>query len=273
MDIVYSIPAWSWDNSMNSSIQIAAYSHTGLYRKRNEDSLLVSDQVISGAVMDNPRLILTDTIPVIFAVADGLGGCVAGDIASREVLRFMAGIIPTPANENELLNCITAATENLDRIARENPALDGLGTTLAGVLVTNEDVFFFSCGDSRVYYRFPGKKDLQLMTKDHSIIQEMIDAGTLHEKDARSHPFGHVITSCLSGGKVARIPDIRISKTERVSGSRIVACTDGIWDYGGEKFLQAARIDDISGAAREIVNCCFDAGAPDNITLIIADIN
>lgn len=256
---------------MITRVQIAAYTHTGLYRKRNEDSLLVLDQVIYGVAMEKPTIRTIGTFPIVLAVADGIGGCVAGDIASREVLLSLAGLSPAPGDEETLLRSIYEATEHLERLVTENPALDGFGTTIAGVLITSKELLFFSCGDSRVYYKAPTSSGITLMTKDHSVIQEMIDAGTLTEKEARSHPLGHIITSCLSGSRVRRIPDIRIYTTPVTPGSRIIMCTDGVWDYGGDGFLKAALIDDITIASKEIAKACFNEGAPDNLTYIIAD--
>ena len=113
---------------------------------------------------------------------------------------------------------------------------------------------------------------MTLMTRDHSVIQEMIEEGNLTEKEARSHPLGHVITSCLSGGSRHHPPDIRITQIDALQGLRIIICTDGVWDYGGEKFLEAGHSGNPESAVQRILDICYKAGAPDNITLIIADI-
>ncbi|PWR75748.1 PP2C family protein-serine/threonine phosphatase [Methanospirillum stamsii] len=256
---------------MINSIHIAAFTHTGLYRKRNEDSLFIPGHLITKTAMDNPVFNTITKFPALLAVADGLGGCVAGDVASGEVLRYLGKTTPPPDDEESLMACINGAADHLVSLALKDPALDGFGTTLSGVLVTAGYLFIFSCGDSRVYCSTPDQKRLTLMTKDHSVIQEMIDAGTLSEKEARNHPLGHVITSCLSGGRVTRRPDIRIQKAVPISGSRIVICSDGVWDYGGEEVLKAARTGDLKEASKRMADICFDAGAPDNITFIIAD--
>ena len=251
-------------------VRIAVFTHTGLYRRRNEDSLLFRDRVIAGISMGNPETHIIDSFPVILAVADGLGGAVAGDVASREVLHCLADA-PAPGNEPALLSTIIRASDHLNQLARRDQAMEGLGTTLAGVLIAPHELVIFSCGDSRVYSSLPERNSLHLITKDHSIIQEMIDSGSLSEDEARKHPLGHVITSCLSGGRNSRRPDIRRYAIVPQPGYRMIICTDGVWDYGGEEFIKASLIQDTDHAAREIVKACFQAAAPDNVTFIIAD--
>ncbi len=253
------------------SLDIAAITNTGLYRKRNEDSLLVGRDVLASESLAEPVLWRTDVFPVILAVADGIGGSVAGDVASREVLMCMARP-PCPDWEESLHDRIHTARNHLNHLVKNQPELDGLGTTLAGVLFLPERLNIFSCGDSRVYMRMPGDEAMTCMTKDHSVVQEMIDTGRLTEKEARSHPLGHIITSCLSGGRRRTTLDIRMSTHPIQKGMRLVLCTDGVWDYGGQPFLKAAPKGDPISAVKEILTICYDAGAPDNVTLIIADV-
>jgi len=253
------------------SLDIAAITNTGLYRKRNEDSLLVGRDVLASESLTVPVLWQTDSFPVILAVADGIGGSVAGDVASREVLMCMARP-PCPDWEESLHDRIHSAQNRLNRLVKNQPDLDGLGTTLAGVLFLPDRLIIFSCGDSRVYMRIPEDRMITCMTKDHSVVQEMIDSGRLTEKEARTHPLGHIITSCLSGGRRRTTRDIRMSTHPIQKGMRFVLCTDGVWDYGGERFLKAASKGDPISAVKEILTICYDAGAPDNATLIIADV-
>ena len=253
------------------SPDIAAITNTGLYRRRNEDSLLVGRDVLACVSLTEPKTWRIDSYPVILAVADGIGGSVAGDIASGEVLRCLARPL-CPDREETLHNLIHAAQTHLDHLVETRPDLDGLGTTLAGVLALHDRIIIFSCGDSRVYMNLPGNEGIQCMTKDHSVVQEMIETGRLTEKEARSHPLGHIITSCLSGGRRRSSLDIRMSTHPIQKGTRLVLCTDGVWDYGGELFLKAALRGDPTSATQEILSICYDAGAPDNITLIIADV-
>jgi protein phosphatase len=259
---------------MIASLTIAALTNTGLVRRRNEDALLAGTHVLASVSMDTPSSWRFDAFPVILAVADGIGGSVAGDVASREVLSCLARL-PCPDGEKMLTARIYQAQDHLSRLVAQSPDLDGLGTTLAGVLFLSERLIIFSCGDSRVYMRDAGAGNtlVRCMTRDHSYVQEMIDSGRLTEKEARSHPLGHVITSCLSGGRRSQIPDIRMSSHTIKECMRLVLCTDGVWDYGGEQALQAVSSGDPVSAAQKALNICYDAGAPDNITLIIADVH
>jgi len=257
---------------MIQSLTISALTNTGLIRRRNEDALLIGTHVRAAVSMVRPCCCRIEQFPVVLAVADGIGGSVAGDVASREVLSCL-GQVPCPDGEKMLSDRIHKTQDHLSRLVAQSPDLDGLGTTLAGVLFLSERMIVFSCGDSRVYMRRLGDGDhLLRMTKDHSYIQEMIDTGRLTEKEARSHPLGHVITSCLSGGRRRIAPDIRMSSHTVEDGMRLLLCTDGVWDYGGEQVLQAVSSGDPVTAAQKALNICYDAGAPDNITLIIADV-
>ena len=257
---------------MVTSLQVAAYTHVGLYRRRNEDSVMVGSRVFGNVSMDMPwtRVIDEKEFPVLLAVADGIGGSVAGDIASRSLLEYLS-LHSVDEFDHDLKALLISGKEYLDSIALKNPHLAGLGTTLTGVLCNPEVFLFFSCGDSRAYIRRAGGRYLAQITKDHSVIQEMIDAGTLQEEEARHHPMGHIITSSFSGGRHNHQPDIRMWQIPANDGDRIVICTDGVWDYGGEQFLRACTYDEPENAVERVRDICMDAGAPDNISIIIAD--
>jgi len=265
------------DKRMVMILKIAAVTNTGMYRKRNEDSFLVYPNVVAMESMNEPMYWQIDTVPVLLAVADGVGGSVAGDVASREVLAVLAEL-PCPDGEEALIERIHRAQIHLDQLVLQNMQLEGLGTTLAGVLFIRGMLIVFSCGDSRVYIHNPcdtmgSGGMLRCLTRDHSMVQELIEEGQLTEKEARSHPLGHIITSCLSGGRQRHSFDIRVSHHPLYDGMRVVICTDGVWDYGGEEFVAAACFGDPVIATRRVLRVCYDAGAPDNITLIIADLH
>lgn len=258
---------------MVTSLQIAAFTHVGLYRRRNEDSVMVGSRVFAGVSMDMPwtGVIGEADLPILMAVADGIGGSVAGDIASRSLLEYLS-LQSTDEMIHHLETLLLSGKQHLDSIALKNPHLSGLGTTITGVLCYQDSLLFFSCGDSRGYIRRAGERSLTQVTRDHSIIQEMIEAGTIQEEEARHHPLGHIITSSFSGGNMNNIPEIRFQQLPAFDGDRVVICTDGVWDYGGEQFLRACIRDDPDTAVVRVKDVCMDAGAPDNISIIIADV-
>lgn len=139
---------------MIRSLQIATFTNTGQYRRRNEDSLLVGGQVLAGLSMATPQSFFFDSVPVLLAVADGIGGSIAGDVASREVMQQLA-IPPCPDGKHALYERISSLKTFLDHLVRKNPGLFGMGTTLAGVLCKSDELIIFSCGDSRVYLALP----------------------------------------------------------------------------------------------------------------------
>lgn len=234
--------------------------------------MLVGKRVSGGISMDVPQCDEICTLPVLLCVADGIGGSIAGDIASQKVMRCFAQD-PVPVNETEIKERLLSAESYLNRLVSENPLLNGLGTTIAGALCDRQTIVIFSCGDSRVYLSRKGQDLPVLVTRDHSVIQEMIDSGKLNEEEARSHPLGHVITSCISGGIAAIHPDMRAYHIEPDDWDRLIICTDGVWDYGGVDFLKAA-VGSISPfeTVLKIHTVCMSAGAPDNFTIVISDI-
>lgn len=261
------------DIKMIRSLSVAAITNIGLNRRCNEDSMFVGNKVFAGVSMDTPITENFTNFPVLFSVADGIGGSVAGDLASQTVMRCFSQE-PVPHNEEELRFRILSAERDLDNLVSLNPQLYGLGTTIAGVLYNKSDLVIFSCGDSRVYIYNKRQRSPELITHDHSVIQEMIDAGKLDEEEARLHPLGHIITSCLSGGGPAINPDIRVYHKKPDDDDRLIICTDGVWDYGGEKFLKAVcNFEAPEAAALQVYKVCMDIGAPDNFTLIIIDLS
>jgi PPM family protein phosphatase len=257
---------------MITSLSITALTNTGLSRRWNEDSMLIGKEVSAGVSMNSPVTVEFYDLPVLLSVADGIGGSVAGDLASHTVMwRFSEGNVPL--NEDELKIRVLLAKKDLESLVLVNPILNGLGTTIAGVLCCTDDLIVFSCGDSRVYLVKPGQELPDLVTRDHSVIQEMIESGSLDKEEARSHPLGHVITSCISGGTSAGHPDLRVHHRKPVDGDRLIICTDGVWDYGGIDFLKAVTDkNQLSEVIMQVYQICMNVGAPDNFTIIIADI-
>ena len=152
----------------------------GRLRESNEDSLFCSDQ--------------------LFAVADGMGGHAAGELASRLAVQAMADLSQRgPLDVDEVARAVQAANDAILRTGAEHPDQAGLGTTLAGVAVVNlsgaDHWAVFNIGDSRVYRFSDGR--LTQLSADHSAVQELMDAGLLDEAGARNHPQRNVVTRSL----------------------------------------------------------------------------
>lgn len=240
------------------SLTWAMLTDVGLRRQVNEDSLLA--------------------ISPIFAVADGMGGHSAGDVASAAVVRRLGAyaqeletdqsLVLEPARMNAALN------KAVDDMASGEGVTDqGTGTTVTGAALTvvggAPHWLIFNIGDSRVYRLFGGM--LEQLTVDHSVVQELVDAGHITREEAEVHPQGNVITRAV-GFHDAPVPDYRVIPVE--VGSRIVVCSDGLTKelttHGIRHFLlsQPSAAD----AASALVEAALDNGGRDNVTVIVLDV-
>ncbi len=230
----------------------AALTDVGLRRAANEDSVLA----------DAP----------IFAVADGMGGHAAGDLASDAVVTRLAearrgDFAEIPA----LATALEAATVDIDNVADDSHL--GVGTTVTGaalVLHEGEPCFaVFNIGDSRVYRYADG--ELAQVTVDHSVVQELVDSGMLHPDDAEFHPDSNVITRAV-GFSVRPEPDQWLLPVR--AGMRLLVCSDGLTKEVGRE-----RLREIVGGgeparetARRLVDAALQAGGRDNVSVVVVDV-
>lgn len=229
----------------------------GLRRARNEDSLLVLPAV---------RL---------FAVADGMGGHAAGDIASRTAVRILSESFASPTSpltgtgavRRSLVDAFHAANQAILDMAAEDPALHGMGTTLTA-LVTHArgTCSLVHIGDSRAYRLRDGR--LQQLTTDHTWVQQQVDAGLLTAADARSHPLSSVLTRVL-GTASESVPDE--FETEARRGDIFLLCSDGLTgvvdDAGLAEILGGG--ESLETMKDQLIAAALEGGGPDNITAVL----
>ncbi|SMH34844.1 protein phosphatase [Rathayibacter oskolensis] len=247
------VSAWTSDTpSAEVTIGWAARTHTGLVRSANEDSYLAKTP--------------------LFAVADGMGGHAAGEVASEAVVsRLSRAATGATVGAEEIDRALRDA---VDDIARHSGEADGgTGTTVTGAALTTvggEPYWsVFNIGDSRVYLWIRGS--LVQLTVDHSIVQELVDAGLITRDEADVHPHSNVITRAV-GFHEAPVPDYRLVPV--IAPSRLLICSDGLTkeltDAGLEHALASA------GSAQDAVDALVDAalenGGRDNITVIVVDV-
>jgi serine/threonine protein phosphatase PrpC len=234
----------------------AAKSAVGLVRAGNEDSALTSRSLI--------------------AVADGMGGHAAGEVASRIA-------ISTLAKESEVFANVDIDLESADDLysaalslidatiaeyAIENPELAGMGTTLSALFLRDGAVAALHIGDSRIY-RLRGNTFEQLST-DHTVIQELLDQGAISEADVATHPQRSVLTQVLMGDGRNQIA---LSIYEAKADDRFLLCSDGLTTVLGDKEIKAILKSKARGAAVDaLVEGAYANGAPDNVTVIVADV-
>ena len=224
----------------------AGLTNRGLVRDRNEDS------------------ILTDPTGALWAVADGMGGYGNGDVASDIVIDCLAqipdGVEPGPA----LLSRLQEANKLV--IARQKALGAGqMGSTVVAVLINRAVAYVAWAGDSRAYLLRGGR--LRPLTRDHSVVQEMVDRGELSPEEAESHPESHLVTRAVGGGPELVVDLVSIPLAV---GDRLLLCSDGLTRCVYEQTIEAV-LREASGpedACQKLVREALDSGAPDNVSAI-----
>jgi serine/threonine protein phosphatase PrpC len=232
----------------------AAATDVGRMRKNNEDSYLSSQPVA--------------------AVADGMGGHSAGEVASAIAIEELAALGSRGPWENEtaatddLKQAILRANRRIREMAASDRKLNGMGTTLVALLEDGDMVHVANVGDSRGYLLRQG--ELSQVTVDHSLVQELVDDGRLSPEDAERHPQRSVITRALGIDPEVEF-DLFTYKLQ--VGDRLLLCSDGLSDVVEPTQIRNVllRVRSPQKAARQLVTVANEQGGPDNITVIVVD--
>jgi len=253
------------------SLTWAVTSDSGLKRTSNEDSYSTRPDV------------------GLFVVADGMGGHVAGEVASRVAVEAIEAFIQETAGAdrnrtwpfpfdpsisleaNRLRAAFRLANRKIASAIADSQDLRGMATTASAVLLGPRSASVAHVGDSRVYVLRDGK--LQQLTHDHSWVEEQVRAGTLTPTAARQHPWRNVVTRALSGGED---PEVDVTEVSPKPGERYLLCSDGLFTVVPDS--QIAEILGEQGVplesiARSLIEAANEGGGPDNITALILQID
>jgi serine/threonine protein phosphatase PrpC len=238
---------------------------TGLVRKLNEDSVFCSTfdlRTHSGTVSAG-----------LFAVADGMGGHDAGEIASDLAIRIfqtecVSGLLARPLLSGLPLMASAFSEANSAVLeAATDKSLQGMGTTLTAALITGQDMYVAHIGDSRCY--IINSREIIQVTTDHSVVQELVDTGHISAAEALTHPRRNEITRVLGYGADSA-PDL--IQIKLYAGDNILLCSDGLCGV-----LPSDRIEETVLAAQSPAQACANlvsqanlVGGPDNISVIVA---
>jgi serine/threonine protein phosphatase PrpC len=234
---------------------IAWRSEVGLQREGNEDSGFVS--------------------PNILAVADGMGGYIGGEIASRTVITKLAELNPILSNpeldnesrEDLLRSSITTMDSAIAEIGAQRPELVGMGTTLTSISLFNNYVLLLHVGDSRAY-RIRGKK-IEQISHDHTVVQELVDQGRLTLDEIADHPQRSFLTQAIMGKE--NLTPILVAYPA-VKGDKYLVCSDGLTAVVDEGKIAQALQEDLQSAVNTLVDLTYKNGAPDNVTVIATEV-
>jgi PPM family protein phosphatase len=254
------------------TIKACYITHQGKIRTHNEDSILLDDLVISETSMTEPTSREYERDGALFMVADGMGGHTRGEAASRAVLTVFRERSDEMACAEDILKITSLAKDKLDAMARADTTARGLGTTVAGIFLRGAKAIIFNCGDSRVY-RLDGPH-LRRISKDHSLVQELVDRGMLAERDMRVHPQKNIITSAITGDLEDDAPAVFLRDLD-ISGLQIfLLCTDGLWESMDTSDMAGCFS---GGDAETAAGCLFskalDTAARDNISIIVLEVS
>ncbi|MDN0199284.1 Stp1/IreP family PP2C-type Ser/Thr phosphatase [Streptomyces sp. S.PNR 29] len=237
---------------MSLSLRFAAGSHKGMIREGNEDSGYAG-----------PRLL---------AIADGMGGQAAGEVASSEVISTIVALdddVPGSDILTSLGTAVQRANDQLRQMVEDDPSLEGMGTTLTALLWTGQRLGLVHVGDSRAYLLRDGV--LTQITQDHTWVQRLVDEGRITEEEAGTHPQRSLLMRALGSGDHVE-PDLSIREVR--AGDRYLICSDGLSGVVSHQTLEdtLASYQGPQETVQELIQLALRGGGPDNITVIVADV-
>lgn len=251
------------------------FTHRGNIRYKNEDAILINDILITEKNFSSVMRVEIndyDEKPQLYLVADGMGGHQKGEVASFLVLDYFRKKRNNITSQNELLKTLQETKKILNEYAVQHSHAFGLGTVISGLWIYIGQYMIFNVGDSRVY-RFKDN-NLVRLSKDHSVVEELKDAGYLSEDDIRTHPEKHIITSCIMGDNEESIKSIFMKSYNKnfFNGSKALVCSDGLWEMLYEnEIYQCMNLETSLKICECLKNKAFINGATDNISFILLE--
>ena len=238
---------------MTQFLRYAAKSDVGMVRRDNEDSGYAGRTLL--------------------VVADGMGGHAAGELASSTAVATLAELDSEDLPAGDVLTALDDAmltsAERIAQFIEADPSRAGMGTTLTAVLWRGGRIALIHVGDSRAYLLRDG--ELSQITHDHTYVQTLIDSGRITADEARTHPKRNLLLRAIDG---TGVPEGETSIREAQVGDRYLLCSDGLCGVVTDAAIEAvlAQVPDPTAAVTELVDLALAAGAPDNVTAVIADV-
>src|SRR5580693_3080615 len=238
---------------MTLALHYALRSDVGLLREGNEDSAYAG--------------------PNLLAIADGMGGHAAGEVASAVAISALAPLDRQNLHESRemlrsLADSVASANSTLHEMSLADPSTEGMGTTLTALLWSGAQVALCHIGDSRAYMLRDG--DFYQITRDHTLVQSLVDEGRLTPAAAATHPQRSLVMRALQSSTDAE-PDLQMR--EAMLGDRYLLCSDGLSDVVTEQTLHKTLLSyaDPEQAVLQLIDLAIRSGGPNNITCIVAD--
>jgi serine/threonine protein phosphatase PrpC len=236
-------------------IAVSGLSHVGLVRDNNEDSLVVGPWTLCATQTENPQtLVFPVGTPVTVAVADGLGGHPAGDVASSLVVRLLARAGPSLGGEEAIREVLRECNQAVYAAAADNPELMTMGTTVAGMVVTEEQVLTFNVGDSRVY----------------RVVADGIEQVSVDDRPSGGALSRHTVLQTLGGDRTLSAIEPHVTGSPLSTDDCYLVCSDGLSDVlPTDEVVRILHEHEDGRAAFELWKAAIGGGGPDNITLAV----
>ena len=239
-------------------MRIYSATDVGQKRKMNQDYVFASEGPVGN-------------LPNLFTVADGMGGHNAGDYASSHAVRILVDEIREDADYNPvkvIRHAIEAANTEIRNRAQEDENLRGMGTTMVVATIVDQYAYVANVGDSRLYVIQDG---IRQVTRDHSLVQEMVRMGEISEAEARNHPDKNIITRALGAEKTVDVDffDLKLEK-----GCTILMCSDGLSNMVEDEKIQEIITDpeaDIEQKGSAPLREANQNGGKDNIAVVLVE--
>ena len=237
-------------------MKIYSLTDSGMVRNSNQDAFFAGELIPDAAFA---------------VVCDGMGGANAGNVASQTAVKVISEYIIRSYRpkmdsfeiEKMLKNAIVSANIDVYDMAFKDPSLNGMGTTVVAALVHNREVVIAHVGDSRAYLV---SDELIQLTRDHSVVQSLLESGKITAEDAKVHPRKNVITRALGAEQNIVADTTQLTLEE---GQTLMLCTDGLSSYAeSNQIMQIFKYSDAPSVPEELVNLAIKGGGGDNITVV-----
>jgi protein phosphatase len=270
-------------------VGVGAHTHPGLVRDNNEDHFIVARlartmDVVATNLPEGQVPGHHSEAAWVLAVADGMGGAAAGEVASSLALTLGTELTIGDAKwplrldadevarlERRVHSYFARIDEAVTSRAQATPGLRGMGTTLTVAYTVGHELIAFHVGDSRAYLFHDGQ--LRQLTRDQTVAQALVDAGQIEPREAESHHLRHVLTQAIGSGESPA--EATTHRVQLAPGDRVVLCTDGLTDMANDEAIAGVLAQGLPAQATSeaLVQLALDGGGKDNVTVVVADLS
>lgn len=275
------------DTQSPTTFIMAAKSFVGMVRDNNEDNFQAAADLDTTPMLwpKNNQPYELGGKGALIVVADGMGGMNAGEVASKIAIDTVNDcfarekitdevVMSQSSAERFMKSVITEADSRIKQHAKDNPETKGMGTTMVMGWVLGQSLYVSWAGDSRAYV-FNPSYGLKRLSKDHSLVQQLVDSGKISKEDAFDYPDSNVITNCLSAIDQKAVPDVLDEPHRLQKGDIILLCSDGLCGLIRDTEIQSvinAHQDDMEACCSALIKAACDAGGHDNVTVALCKI-